>query len=119
MTKMLRHPVEIELSYYTGGDDPERGIFTTRPVDPEHTGELRMAVYTDDDTIGFPPELEGKPLQIEFSGSARALDAFGTYLIALARLNSPDSDPHEHFEEVVDERGGTVHLIVRRRPDAR
>lgn len=108
-------PTELVLSYVTGVDDPERGIYTTRPVEPAFTDELRVAVYIDDDeTVGFPRELQGKRLQVQLGGSARALEALGTYLIALARLESPDPDPHEHFEDVGDERGGTMHVIVRR-----
>ena len=115
MSDTTARPAEILLSYYAGVDDPERGIYTARPVDPEFTDELRVAVYVDDDeTLGFPPELLGKRLQVQRSGSARALEAFGIYLVALARLDSSDPDPHEHFEDVSDERGGTVHLIVRR-----
>lgn len=119
MSQTLDKPVELVLSYLTGLDDPEQGIYTTRPVDPQFTDELRVAVYVDDDeTLGFPRELEGKRLQVQLSGSAHSLEAFGTYLIALARLESPDPDPHEHFEDVKDERGGALHLIVRRRGGA-
>lgn len=107
--------IELVLAYHTGIDDPERGVFSTRPVDPEFTNELRLGVYTDDpETIGFPSQLAGERLQVQLAGTPRALEALGTYLIALARLNTSDPDPHEHFEDVRDERGGDVHLIVRR-----
>ena len=115
MTDTVRSPVQLELMYYGGDDDPARGIFNRRPVEPDYTKELRFGVYFDDDSIGVPPELAGRPLQIEFAGSARALEAFGTYLIALARLHTADSDPHEHFEEIAGEHGANVHLVVRRR----
>lgn len=109
--------IELLLAYHTGVDDPERGVFSTRPVDPEFTNELRLGVYTDDpDTNGFPAALSGKRLQVQLAGTPRALEALGSYLIALALLNTPDPDPHEHFEDVRDERGGDVHLIVRRTP---
>lgn len=103
MNDVVEQTVTLTLAYHTGVDDPARGIFTTRPVDPD---------FTD----GFPSALDGKPLQVQLTGSARALEAFGTYLIALGRLDSSDPDPHEHFEDIADERGGKVHLIVRRRP---
>ena len=114
MSDVMEKPVQLVLCYYVGPDDPQRGIFATRPVDPEFTEELRIGVYIDDDSSGFPAVLDGKALQIQFAGTSRALAAFGAYLFALARLESPDPDPHEHFEEVRDDRGGTVHLIVRR-----
>lgn len=114
MTDFAQQPVQLTLSYYTGVDDPVRGIFATRPVDPEYTSELQIGVYVDDESSGFPTELNEKRLQVQLAGTSKALEALGTYLIALARLESPDPDPHEHFEDVADERGGTLHLIVRR-----
>lgn len=114
MSDVINRPLPIVLSYYTGVDDVEQGIFTTRPVDPDFTSELQLSVYTDDDEIGWPSQLDGTRLQVQLSGNSRSLEALGTYLIALARLESPDPDPHEHFEDVRDARGGTVHLIVRR-----
>lgn len=115
MSDTLSKRTEINLEYYTGEDDLSRGVFSTRPVDPAYTAELTVGVYVDDDSMGPPPELKGKPLQLDLAGSPRALEAFGTYLIALARLQSPDPDPHEHFEDVRNADGGTIHLIVRRR----
>jgi hypothetical protein len=115
MTDTVRNGVRVELAYYGGEDDPARGIFKRRPIEPEHMDEMALGVYFDDDSIGVPPEIAGRPLQIELAGSARALEAFGTYLIALARLKTADSDPHEHFDELVGEHGATVQLVVRRR----
>lgn len=114
MTKLTLRRIDVNLRYHQGKDDPERGVFATRPVDPSYTNELTLNVYADDDSTGLPPALAGVRLQIEFAGTARALEEFGTYLIALARLESPDPDPHEHFEDVGSETGETVHLIVRR-----
>lgn len=114
MTDTLHTPIEVTLSYFQGEDDPERQIFATRPVDPEFTSELQIDVHIDDDSVGTPSALQGKQLQVEFAGSARALEAFGTYLLALARLQSSDPDPHEHFEDVQDATGHPLHLIVRR-----
>lgn len=114
MSELRETTVAVSLAYYTGVDDPELGVFSSRPVEPENTNELVVGVYLDDDSVGFPSALDGKRLQIELAGSARALEALGTYLIALARLQSADPDTHEHFEDVRDARGGTLHLIVRR-----
>lgn len=115
MNDIAQTAVEVTLAYYRGEDDPEEGIFATRPVDPEFTNELKIAVYIEDDSVGPPPEVLRKgPLQVQLSGTSRALEAFGTYLVALARLDTADPDPHEHFEDVGNEHGGTLHLIVRR-----
>jgi hypothetical protein len=115
MSEIETQNVSVELNYYVGPDDPINGVFYSRPVDPEFTSELVVGVYTDDDdSTGHPPVLAGLPLQISVAGSARALEAMGKYLLALARINSSDPDLHEHFEDVCDERGGNLHLIVRR-----
>lgn len=116
MTEIEIRNETIELKYFSGVDDVARGVFATRPVDPEFTEEIVVGVYADDsETMGFPAELEGVALQISIAGSARALDELGRFLIALARAESLDPDPHEHFEEIRDERGGNLHLIIRLR----
>jgi hypothetical protein len=86
-------------------------------VDPPFTNELSVDVSPDDsDSLGIPPELTrlGR-LQVQLAGTPRALEALGTYLIALARLQTRDPDVHDHFEDVQYEPGGTTHLIVRRK----
>lgn len=110
----IRHQrTELLLQFYQGEDMPGQGIFYTRPVDPEFTDELEIAVYSDDDSIGVPESLQTLPLQVQMAGTPRALEAFGIYLIALARLETADPDPHEHFDDVRSPHGG-MHLIVRR-----
>jgi hypothetical protein len=115
MTEINTTLVQLALAYYAGEDDATRGIFSRRPVEPEHTEELRIGVYFDDDAIGVPPELAGRPLQVELAGSARALEALGAYLVALARHSTEDPEPHEHFDEIAGEQGSQVHLVVRRK----
>jgi hypothetical protein len=115
MTDIDEKSTTVTLSYVAGEEDPERGIFGRRPLDPEFTDELGVAVYPDDGTTGVPEFLRSTPLQVQLSGTPRALEALGTYLIALARLETADPNPHEHFEDVRNvHAGGTLHLIVRR-----
>jgi hypothetical protein len=105
----------IRLRYRVGPDDPERGVYYTFPVEPRFTSELRIGAYLEDvDPDPLPPILKGGVLQIELAGTPRALEALGTYLIALARLETQDPNPHEHIEDVMHEGGGSVHLIIRR-----
>lgn len=113
MSDQIRIPVEIELEYW-GSNDGERTTRISMPVAPRHSDELLIALRSDE-TEDDPrrPLTQDRP-QVHFAGTPRALEEFGRYLIALARLPSNDSDLHEHFEGVQNDEGGTVHLIVRR-----
>ena len=113
MSRKVEIKSELRLEYWTGDEEPG-GPFRNFPVEPDYTSELVMAVrpdQTEDEIVdsGVPEKL-----QIHLAGSARALEALGRYLIALARLQTADKDVHEHFEDVNNDDGGTVHLIVRR-----
>ncbi|MGH7719325.1 MAG: Imm32 family immunity protein [Gemmatimonadaceae bacterium] len=113
MSERVRVTTEIPLDYWSGQDTPGV-VYQNAPVDPEHTDELVVAVRSDDsDTDPQERVVTGRP-QIHFAGTPRALEAFGRYLIALARLQTLDPDIHQHFEDVQNDDGGTVHLIVHR-----
>jgi len=115
MSDRVAVPTNVVLEYWQGHDIPGH-VYENAPVDPEYTDELTIALRSDepDDAIDpRTPLFMGRP-QIHFAGTPRALEAFGTYLIALARLESADPDLHEHFEDVQHADGGTVHLIVHR-----
>ena len=114
MTREVHRPIELTLSYVMGRDDLAQGVFESRPLDPAYTGELTISVYTESRERDDLPADRDSRLQVQFGGSARALEAFGTYLVALALLQTPDPEPHEHFEDVLGENGESVHLIVRR-----
>jgi hypothetical protein len=115
MSERVQVPAKIELEYYrrheSESEAPEMWL-----VDPDFTNELRITVYSDDDgSYGIPPELlKLGRLQVELEGSRRALESFGKYLIALARLETQDTDVHDHFEDVQSGAGETLHMIVRR-----
>lgn len=114
MTNRVRVPTEVELEYYAGTDVPGK-TYVNMPVDPDFTEELTLTIRLDDlDADPRVDVLGGRRPQINLAGTPRALEALGRYLIALARLNTADPDPHEHFEDVRNSDGGTVHLIVRR-----
>jgi hypothetical protein len=105
----------VRLRYRVGPDDPKQGIFYTRPYEPEFTSELLVSAYLENaQTDALSELLKTGRLQIELVGTPRALESFGTFLIALARLETEDPKPHEHLEDVQGEHGSTVHLIVRR-----
>ena len=113
MSERVTIPAAIELEYWQGREI--RGsVYRNFPVDPDHTDELIIAVRSDESNDGpRPPAIRDRP-QVHLAGTPRALEAFGRYLIALARLDTHDRDVHEHFEDVQNDDGGTVHLIVRR-----
>ena len=103
----------IRLDYWSGADAV--GILQqVLPVEPCFTDELIIAVRSDEDD-GDPRRrvLDGRP-QIHVAGTPRALEEMGRYLISLARLDSAETDVHEHFEDVQNDDGGNIHLIVRR-----
>jgi hypothetical protein len=115
MTEPVQQNKTVRLRYRTGPDDPARGIFYTRPYEPEFTTELRVGAYLEDrEPDPLPELLRTARLQIELAGTPRALESLGTYLIALAHLQTADPSPHEHIEDLRSEHGGAVHLIVRR-----
>jgi hypothetical protein len=114
MTKRVQVRAEVELEYWTGTDIPGQR-YLNMPVDPDFTNELEVAIRFDDLEADPRVRIQGdRRPQVNLVGSPRALEAFGRYLIALARLDSADPDPHEHFEDVRNADGGTVHLIVHR-----
>lgn len=116
MSDTVRNRRELELEYYLRGAEAA-GTPDKWPVEPEHTDELRVDVYFDDDSIGASSELVGRRLQVQLMGSRRALVELGKYLIAFADLETQGRDPHEHFEDVLNEHGERVHLIVGRRDE--
>jgi hypothetical protein len=113
MSERVDVPTQVLLQYWRGKDEPGR-LYQNAPVEPEFTEELIIALRHDDGE-GDPraPLIDGAA-QVHLSGTPRALESFGRYLIALARLETADPDPHEHFEEVQNADGGNVHLIVHR-----
>lgn len=109
-------PTQIVLEYHQADTAAESSPSEMWMADPKYTNELHIDIYADDDSAGVPAALQALGrLQIEFAGSPRALEAFGSYLIGLARLKTADRDPHDHFEDVGSALGGTAHLIVRRK----
>jgi hypothetical protein len=114
MTKQIITPATIELESYQDINPPPGGV-NAWVINPEHTDELKIAVYQDESDTGTANKvLELGRLQVQLQGTSRALDEFGRFLISLARLETNDTDPHNHLEDVQYEPGGTVHLIVRR-----
>jgi hypothetical protein len=108
-------PVTIELRFSTGKDEPERGIYRNQAIEPENGDELLIALHqlTEPDDV-----LPGNPFQrqVELVGTPAGLEALGTYLIALARLQTADPEPHGHLDNVRAAGGGTISLIPRRVP---
>jgi hypothetical protein len=103
----------IELRYNTGEEEPERGIYRNQATEPEAGPELLIAVHqlTEPDDV-----LPGNPFQrqVHLVGTPAGLEALGTYLIALARLQTSDPEPHGHLDDVHAADGGTISLIPRR-----
>lgn len=114
MSDTVTQHLTLQLEYYLRDEKAGGAPSDKWPVEPEFTNELRVDVYPDDDSPGLPAELTGKRLQVQLAGSPRALTELGKYLIAFAQIETEGEDPHEHFEDVQNENGQPVHLIVGR-----
>lgn len=114
MSDMTAVKIELSLKYTGGRDEPQRGVFRNQVVEPKHMSELVMAVRSDVDPAGQWTTSSGERAQIHLAGSARALEELGSYLIALARLETQDPEPYGSLEDVRYADGGTVRLLPRR-----
>ena len=113
MSKKVQVTSKLPLEYWTDHDEAGT-VIKTQPVEPDHTNELLIAIRADEgDDDPRARVLTLRP-QIHFAGSPRALEAFGRYLIGVARMKNDSPYWHEHFEDVQNDDGGTLHLIVRR-----
>jgi hypothetical protein len=113
MSERMTTNAQIPLEYWVGVE--EAGVlYQNAPVDPEYIDEIVIGLRSDEeDAHPQAPLLGGRP-QVHLAGTPRALEALGRYLISLARLQTLDQEFHEHFEDVQNDDGGTVHFIVRR-----
>ena len=109
-TQRVAHQVSLE---YVDADPmyAAPGAVMRSVKDPEHSDELRLTIYDDSPNARSTGSRSGRR-QLELAGSARALECFGTFLIALARLDGSD-DGHVHLE-IEGPAGSPSELIVRR-----
>lgn len=109
-----RGQVEIVLEYTTGEDDPDARVFRRYPIPPDSLGGLALAIrdYPGAEEGVFPEN--PSQLQVHLIGTADALEALGTYLIALARLDTSNPEPTGSLDDVRNVDGGTIRLIPRR-----
>lgn len=113
---VIEVPAMISLRYHVDAENDAGEHAARWMADPAHTNELLIEAYPDDGSDAHDALSRLGRLQIQLCGTPRALEEFGRYLIGLARLESHDTNLHDHFEDVEYQRGGTVHLIVRRLP---
>lgn len=118
MKKLKKHTeiIEIPLVYYTGEDNPDKGIFVGKVEQPKYLDELIMDIgedeYFDEQQDAF---IANGKIQLVISGSNRALAELGKYLINISRYPTQDPDYHDHFEYILDsQKKDYVHLIVKK-----
>ena len=105
----------IELVYFAGKSNPEKGHFAGGVEEPKHLDELAILIDQDEalDLNTDEMRLTGA-LQVELSGSRRALFEFGRYLIALSKYDTADPEYHDHFDQLQNVNGRpSTKLIVR------
>ena len=106
--------IEVDVSYFIGRQDPQRGIFEGGVPDPPYLDELILdlsidEVY-DEAADDFVPS--GRT-QVNVRGTRRSYAAFARFLLALCELRSADPDYHSHLEDVRNAAGeSAVHMIV-------
>ena len=100
--------VQLSLGYTGGTDEPSKGIFRNQPVEPEFMNELVMAVRSDASRSATGVVRRATVRRPAVAGTKRALESLGTYLIALARLQTEDPEPYGSFDDVKYADGGTV-----------
>jgi hypothetical protein len=104
----------ITLRYSGGDDEPERRVFRNYPLLPDLGSDLMISVNQLDEAS---EDLENPfQLQVHIVGTSRGLEELGTYLIALARLDSNDPEPYGSFDDIPLSGGGTIRLLPRRVP---
>lgn len=111
MSKKKLVKVEVDLEYWVG-EEVAGSVYRNAPVDPIHTNELVIGFRTASDLRRLGAEAE-RP-QVHLVGTPRALEAFAKYLLGVARLQTLDPDFHDHVDDIRNDEGGTVDLIIRR-----
>lgn len=90
MTKRVAETITLSLEYTGGRDEPKRGVFRNFPTEPPFTEELVVAIRSDSNPVAvWAGDRTDRP-QVHLAGTARALEASGVYLVALARLKTQD-----------------------------
>lgn len=112
MNKRRTEEATITLRYSGGDDEPERRVFRNYPLLPTLGTDLMISVSELDEASG---DLENPfQLQVHIVGTSKGLEELGTYLIALARLDSSDPEPYGSFDDIPLAGGGTIRLLPRR-----
>ncbi|HYW12801.1 MAG TPA: hypothetical protein VE871_12625 [Longimicrobium sp.] len=114
MNKRKTVEATIILRYSGGDDEPERRVFRNYPLLPDLGSDLMISVNQLNEAS---EDLENPfQLQVHIAGTSRGLEELGTYLIALARLDSSDPEPYGSFDDIPLSGGGTIRLLPRRVP---
>lgn len=104
----------VVLEYTRGADEPAKGIFRRFPVSPRFADELVLGIAGEDDPARVRWDAAQGPPQVHLAGTPRAFEELGTFLIALARLQTQDPAPSTSLSDVRFDQGGHARLIVHR-----
>jgi hypothetical protein len=88
--KRERETVAVELRYVVAEQDPARGIYSGGVADPP-TDELALWREAHARPDGAD--------ELHLGGPAHALEALGTYFVALSRYCTIDPAYHDHFDD--------------------
>ncbi|HAN09695.1 MAG TPA: hypothetical protein DCP90_03680 [Clostridiales bacterium] len=107
--KIYKEKVEIELKYLSGKQDIKKGIFAGGVQTPQYLDEIIIDISEAEkfDEV-LEDFVENGNLKVDISGSSRALEELGIYLIALSKYKTFDPDYHDHFENFNNSNGEKV-----------
>ena len=113
MSDTTSQEVRVVLKYHQVDEASGGGRL---PVMPGEVSNLVIAIrdhpeWIGDDDGDFPEN--PSQLQVHLIGTASQLEALGTYLIALGRMESAEPEYYDSFDDVRYADGGTVRLIPR------
>lgn len=114
--KKVSEVIELNLNYYIGKQDELKGIYNGKIEEPNYLDELAVDVFEDEifDEESDDFVKTGK-LQVSLSGSNRALEELGKFLIALSRYKTKDPSYHQHFDNINNSEGEEIiNLIFRK-----
>lgn len=108
--------ITLKLGYYPSKSDKENGIYSGGVCEPKYVDELKMNISEDYEFDMDNEEFKKNGMYaLEISGSERALEEFGKFLINVAMFQTDDEDYHEHIDNLLNNNGdAAVNLTIRK-----
>jgi hypothetical protein len=112
--RLVKKRITVDIAYFVGEDEPERGIFRGGIQEAPYLNELVIAPTADEvyDERSDTLQPSGKT-QVNVYGTKRGYTALAQCLLSLCALETADPDYHLHLDSIHGMDGeDTVHLIL-------